>query len=104
MKEQIKELLKMGKIPPDDEMDDELFNKYDEFIQIVEPLTCEEAEIMVKLFSDDCLDLNWGLIHTIETVVCSNEEYRRIIMKCENQEWRERLITRLDNYEREYNK
>ncbi len=100
MREQVKELLKMGKIPRDDEMSDELFNKYDELIQIDEPLTCEEAEILVKLFSDDCPDLNWGLIHKVESVFdsCSDKEYRNIIMQCNNEEYRELMCTRLDNY------
>lgn len=99
MKENVTELVKLGKIPNDSDMSDELFNRYDELIQIDEPLTFDEAELLITLFSDDCDDLNWGLLHTIETVfdVDNTERYRMLISKCNNAEFREALETRLNN-------
>ena len=80
------------------DMSDELFDQYDELIQMDEPLTFEEAEMLVTLFSDDCDDLNWGLLHTIESVGCNNiERYRKLISKCNNPEFRETLEIRLNN-------
>ena len=99
MKENVTELVKLGKIPNDSDMSDELFNRYDELIQVDEPLTFDEAELLITLFSDDCDDLNWGLLHTIETVFDADntERYRTLISKCNNAEFREALETRLNN-------
>ena len=98
MKENVTELVKLGKIPNDSYMSDELFNRYDELIQIDEPLTFEEAELLITLFSDDCDDLNWGLLHTIETVFDTDniERYRTLISKCNNSVFREALESRLN--------
>lgn len=98
MKENVMRLVTLGKIPNDNDMSDELFDQYDELIQMDEPLTFEEAEMLVTLFSDDCDDLNWGLLHTIESVGCNNiERYRKLISKCNNPEFRETLEIRLNN-------
>lgn len=99
MKENVMKLVNLGKIPNGSEMSDELFNQYDELIQIDEPLTFEEAELLITLFSDDCDDLNWGLLHTIESVFDADniERYRMLISKCNNAEFKETLETRLNN-------
>ena len=99
MKENVTNLVKLGKIPNDSDMSDELFNQYDELIQIDEPLTIEEAELLITLFSDDCDDLNWGLLQTIETAFDADniERYRALISKCNNAEFKEALETRLNN-------
>ena len=103
MKENIIELAKLGKIPNDDDMSDEEFNRYDSLIYADEPLTYEEAEAVITLFSDDCCDLNWNLLHVIETVPLalddaeSVQRYRELISKCPNPEFRETLETRLSN-------
>lgn len=99
MKENIIELIKLGKIPNDDDMSDEMFNKYDELIQTDESLTFEEAESLIELFSDDCDDLNRGLLNLIESVYSSEniDRYRSLISKCNNPEFRETLQIRLNN-------
>jgi len=98
MKEKVIELVKLGKVPNDTDMSDELFNQYDELIQIDEPLTFEEAELLITLFSDDCDDLNWGLLHAIESVGSYNtERYRELISKCNNPEFKETFEIRLNN-------
>ena len=68
MKECIEKLIALGKIPDDDDMSDDLFRTYDALIQKAAPLTYEEAEQLILLFSDDCPDLNDGLMRVIETV------------------------------------
>ncbi len=100
MRENIEKLLCMGRIPKDDDMSDELFNKYDSLIQVDYDLSYEEAECLVTLFSDDCYDLNRGLLHIIESVNIDEdtERYRSMIEKCNNEEFRKILCIRLQNY------
>ncbi|MDE5569600.1 MAG: hypothetical protein K2I82_02970 [Ruminococcus sp.] len=100
MHENIEKIVRLGRIPKDDDMSDELFNEYDSLIQIDYDLSYEEAECLVTLFSDDCYDLNWDLLHTIETVFSSidTERYRSLIEKCNNEEFRKILCIRLQNY------
>ena len=99
MKENIMELVKIGKIPNDDDMSDEIFNQFDELIQTDEPLTFEEAGLLITLFSDDCDDLNWGLLHLIESIDIHDniERYRILISNCNNTEFKEILEIRLNN-------
>ena len=102
MKENVMRLATLGKIPNDNDMSNELFNQYDKLIQMEDALTYEEAEVLIKLFSDDCLDLNWGLLHAIESVDVNDiERYRELISKCNNPEFREILEIRLNNYLKE---
>ena len=99
MKENVIRLVTLGKIPNDNDMSNELFNQYDKLIQMEDALTFEEAEVLIMLFSDDCDDLNWGLLHAIESVDYNDiERYRELISKCNNPEFREILEIRLDNY------
>ena len=104
MKENVLKLVELGKIPNSNDMTDELFDKYDELSKTDEPLTFEEAEQLITLFSDDdsddCFVLNWGLLHMIETVFNADntEQYRALISKCNNPEFRETMETRLNNY------
>ena len=89
MKENVLKLVELGKIPDDSHMSDELFDQYDQLIQMDEPLTFEEAEAVVSLFSDDCYDLNWGLLHLKESVGFSDDiqRYRSLISRCNNHEF-----------------
>ena len=100
MKENVLKLAELGKIPDDCDMTDELFNQYDELLQMDEPLTFEEAELLITLFSDDCDDLNWGLLHAIETVFEANtiDRYLALIAKCNNDEFKGTLEVRLNNF------
>lgn len=99
MKENVMRLATLGKIPNYNDMSNELFNQYDKLIQMEDALTFEEAEVLIMLFSDDCDDLNWGLLHAIESVDYNDiERYRELISKCNNPEFREILEIRLDNY------
>lgn len=99
----IDRLLTFGKIPKDSEMTDEQFKKYDSLLAMFEDdLSFEEAEQMITLFSDDCDDLNWFLVHVIESVPQSEvENYKKLIAKCSNEEFREILEIRLNNWLKE---
>lgn len=97
MKDSILEFIKLGKIPNDQDITDELFKRYDMLLQNEEPLTYDEAEQIISMFSDDCDDLNWGLLHAIESVDFKDvERYRMLIAKCNNAEFREILEVRFD--------
>lgn len=104
MQESVAALVRLGKIPDDAAMPDDLFRQYDSLIQDASPLTFEEAEALIGLFSDDCEDLNWGLLHLIETVVTAYPSqaarYRVLIAECSNAEFRELLEMRLNNLNR----
>lgn len=95
----IDRLLTLGKIPKDSEMTDEQFKKYDCLLAMFEEdLSFEEAEQMMTLFSDDCDDLNWFLLHIIESVPYAEvENYKKLIAKCPNEEFREIFEIRLNN-------
>lgn len=98
MKENVLALAGLGKIPDDDNMSDDLFRQYDRLLQIPEPLTFDEAELLIDLFSDDCDDLNWALLHLIETAGHhQTARYRELISGCSNRMFRELLETRLNN-------
>ena len=101
MKENVMKLVTLGKIPNDSDMSIELFNQYDKLMQLEDSLTFEEADLLITLFSDDCYDLNWGLLHAIESVDYNNtERYRKLISKCNNPEFREILEIRQNNFEK----
>ncbi len=108
MQENVLGLVKLGKIPNSKDMSIELFNQYDKLLQMGEALSFEEAELLITLFSDDdddlSFDLNWGLIHAIESVDYTDvERYRKLISKCNNPEYREILEKRLNNYLKKIN-
>lgn len=74
MRSEVIELRKMGPLPscksvlasPDEEA---LVNKYGKLIaSIVPPVTDAEARVLVGLFGpDECFEIEWPLIHLIET-------------------------------------
>ena len=104
MKNNITEFIKLGKIPNDSDMTNDLFKQYDLLLQNEEPLTFDEVELIISMFSDDCDELNWALLHTIESVdFYEIERYKKLISKCNNIEFREILEIRLNNFLNEKN-
>ena len=108
MRTQLAELLRLGKIPDDDKLSDTLFQKYENlFSGFASPVTWEEAELLVTLFSEENLDFNWnldwGLLHLIETVPLRNtpeaiQKYETLIARCSNTEFQSIMKTRLANW------
>ena len=98
MQQNVITLAALGKIPDDADMPDALFQQYDSLIQGCAPLTYEEAEALIGLFSDDCDDLNWGLLRLIETAGLQDAgRYRALIAQCSSAEFRDILEKRLNN-------
>ena len=96
----INRLMTLGKIPNADKLSNEMFAEYEELIgSFCVPLSFEEAEKLMTLFSDDCDDLNWGLLHLIENVPYTDiERYRQLVSKCSNEEFKETFAIRVDNW------
>lgn len=96
----IESLLNLGKIPKNDEMTNAQFKEYDDLlISFEDNLSFDEAEKLMGLFSNDCDDLNWGLLHLIESVPYSEvDRYKALISKCSNKEFREIFEIRLNNW------
>jgi hypothetical protein len=68
MREQVRQLLELGRLP-DWNADAERIDLYADLIQAIErPVTDEEAKVLVTLFGpDDCYGAAWTLLHLIET-------------------------------------
>lgn len=105
MRDIIAELVRLGKIPNNDDISDELFSKYDQLIEKAEPLTYDEAELLIVLFSDDCLFsdkcfyLNEQLFMLIESVDCQYiDRYKKLISKCNSNYYKKLFEARLNNY------
>lgn len=95
----VEKIIQMGKIPDMEHMTRDLFNQYDELIQQVDHLTYEDAKHLVGLFADDNLDLNWALLHLIESVdYTDTARYGELIAGCNNDEFKEILTIRMNNY------
>ena len=105
MQEAVEQLLQLGTIPPDDEISDDLFRQYDDLMQSAAPLSMEEADALIGLCSEDCYDLNDALMRLIESAFSADraqtEQYRAIIAKCSNDEFREWMEARLNNAQKQ---
>lgn len=91
MTSSVRQLLELGRIPADEDMSDELFERYDKLLQFNRPLTEEEADQLAGLFSPDCDGLNWSLLRAIKGAGCSPEKLRELAEKCPNEEYAEML-------------
>ncbi len=109
MHENVNALLKLGRIPSG-EISAELFEQYDTLLQTADALTYEEAAALTALFSDgdpddisdESNDLNWALLHAVETVYAAEPaRYQELIEQCGSAAWKELLQTRLNNAQKE---
>ncbi len=99
MRDIIVELVSLGKIPSNDDISDELFNKYDKLIEEAEPLTYDEAENLIVLFSDNCFYLNEQLFMLIESVDYQDiDRYKKLISKCNSNYYKELFEARHNHY------
>lgn len=96
----VNKLIKMGRIPANSKLSDEDFKRYDMLLASFEDkLSFEEAEQIINLFSEDCDDLNWTLLHLIESVPYNEvDRYKRLISVCPNKEFKEILEKRYSNW------
>lgn len=97
------QLNEMGRLP------DSLSEDFTDLIDgIEEPVSYEEAEILVKLLPDLLVEgygVDWTLLHLIESATCIEsvtdiEQYKRLIDICLSMEWKKTMKNRLDNYKK----
>lgn len=105
IRQEIKELEKMGRMPNetlnDDPSVDNIIEQYDELLESIEkPISLDEGEILIKLFPENAFyDLQWTLLQLIESLfkVIEIEKYENLIEKCPSTEWKETMKVRLEN-------
>ena len=103
MRKEIEQLALMGAMP--DEADERitvtLVDEYADLLdKIVQPITLEEAHILIKLFPPTALyGIEWTLLHLIESVYSEIKslEYRELINECNSTEFKKMLVQRLNN-------
>lgn len=109
MQQAIMELHRLGIMPDSikENPTEALVDSYERLLgEVKTPLTREEAMILISLFPENSMyEVEWSLLHLVETYLIENPAesaaYRQLISACSSQEWRETLLVRLDNWERE---
>ena len=86
---------------PSDELCD-LWDEYQEAADsITQPVTWEEAEILIKYCpTDHMAGIEWTVLHCIESVFAPDaiEDFRTLIEKCNSDMMKNMLLKRLQNY------
>ena len=109
VRKEIKKLEELGRMP--DESEDDLSRErsglYANLLDSIEPpINLEEAKILIRLFPESTFyEVEWALLHIFETVSQIEEDkYIQLISQCPSKEWREILLIRLENYNKEMKK
>lgn len=107
MQEAIIQLKELGQMPDarEDDPTEEIIDKYDMLLTNVKiPLTQEEVEVLIHIFPKGGMyGVEWDLLKLVEGYLaegCSADDFRKLISSCPSDEWREAMITRLDNRKR----
>lgn len=106
IRDEIKELKKLGRMPNeslDDEEDiDLLIEKYENLLSNIKlPISLEEGLVLVNLFPENAFyDLHWELVKLVESLSIETVGYENLISQCPSKEWRDALIVRLENGKR----
>ena len=93
-------------IPPDEILD--LWDAYeDAVISIIQPVTWEEAEILITCCPTDRMaGIEWSLLHCIESCIPGSdfeknpqvmEKYKNLINTCNSDMMKHELLRRLEN-------
>lgn len=98
MQKNIKKLLEMGRIPPDNELSDELFEEYDKLFSADILVSEQEAAMLSEIFSEDCDGLNWQLLKLVESGCNSCEALLSAAEKCPNPEYSQILKSKAENF------
>ena len=91
---------------------DEILDLWDEYqdavVAISQPITWEEAEILIKCCPTDRMaGVEWSLLHGIESCISNHdlletpselEKYKNLIKKCNSEMMKEMLWERLESY------
>lgn len=100
----IDELKALGRMPDstDCEPPEEIVGRYEELLaRVTLPLTAEEVEVLMQTFPESTMyEVEWGILHLVESFAVSNPGYRQMIELCPSGEWRETMTIRYENWEK----
>ncbi len=106
-----------GGCPEDDVFpSDEILDLWDEYqdavVAIRQPITLEEAEVLIKCCPTDRMaGVEWSLLHCIESYISNRdlqdkpgelEKYKNLIKKCNSDMMKGMLLERLESYLSQY--
>ncbi|QYS87184.1 hypothetical protein JJC03_04420 [Flavobacterium oreochromis] len=103
IRKEVLELKNIGVMPNhDDDVDDSVIEDFENKLGFLgKNLNLKEAEILITLFPrESCFGLEWTLLHLIESLFnqIDLDEYEKLISKCNSSEWRDLLISRVENW------
>jgi hypothetical protein len=86
IRNEVRELIKLGPMPPENKVEVELVEKYEKLIHAIKPpVTNIEAERLANLFGPDSF---YGLAWTIVSLIESAPEWpRRVTLPDSENEW-----------------
>ena len=100
----IDELKALGRMPvsTDCEPPEEIVGRYEELLaRVTLPLTAEEVKVLMQTFPESTMyEVEWGILHLVESFAVSNPGYRQLIELCPSGEWRETMTIRYENWEK----
>ena len=103
VQETIKRLKELGRMPDSSE-DNIPSDRIGEYVELIKktnkPINWEEAKILIMLFPEyELFGIEWSLLHLFETIFSqiSLDDYRKLIIECPSEEWKDTLKTRLNN-------
>lgn len=97
------ELKKLGVMPnhDDDNVEDIVIEKFENLLgSLGGRINKDEGDVLIKIFpKESCYGLEWTLLHLIESLFrqITKSEYEELILKCNSAEWKNLLLTRLEN-------
>ena len=106
VQETVKKLENLGRMPDEanENLSVEQIKEYDRLMkEAIRPISLDDAVILIKLFPESSLyGGEWTLLHLFETIFgrIPLNDYRKLIDECPSEEWRKRLLTRLENYKK----
>ena len=60
-----------------------------------------EVEVLMQTFPESTMyEVEWGILHLVESFAVSNPGYRQLIEICPSGEWRETMTIRYENWEK----
>lgn len=103
IRSEVIELKKLGVIPnhDDDSVENIVIEKFEKLLgSLGGTVNKDEGEILIQIFpKESCYGLEWSLLYLIESLFkqITKSEYEELIFKCNSPEWKNLLLTRLEN-------
>jgi hypothetical protein len=103
VRSEVIELKELGVMPnhDDDTVEDIVIENFENLLgSLGGSINKDEGEILIQIFPEEsCYGLEWTLLHLIESLFTqiSKSEYEELILKCNSLEWKNLLLTRVEN-------